>query len=186
MSLFKVTPKKAISTGAFFSSSEGAEFINQRAFREIKKHFSVIQPNTSYHLVSAGSWSLFELIIFITKQIGPCELYLTTWAISEDAALAFAELFEKNVYTKVYGVFDHTTESHKNSALTVCRSFFTKIEFAHLHAKVTVLKNEKWSISIVSTANMTTNPRYERTVVFTSPEVAQGDLLWINHLLHQK
>lgn len=183
MSLFKINKKQEEAAEMILDLPDGSEFINQTAFKNIKKHMEAIQPNRCYHMLSKGSWSVYELIVYLAKQIGPCQLVFTTWAISEEAALTFCGLKEKGIFTSVTGIFDHTTESHKNGALTICKTYFKQIAFAHLHAKVTILQNDAWKICIVSTANMTKNPRYERTIVFTRPEIAESDLTWINNLL---
>ncbi len=183
MSLFKIEPRKEDEAEMSLMLPDGSEFINPTAFRHIKKQLQALQPHKSYHLLSKGSWSLYELIVYLAKHIGSCSLVFSTWAISEEAALTFSDLQQKKVFTSVSGIFDHTTESHKNGALTICQTFFSKIAFSHLHAKVAVLHNASWNISIVSTANMTKNPRYERTIIFTNPEVATADITWLNNLL---
>ena len=114
MSLFKIQKKSDQEFEMSLSHPDGSEFINNTAFRHIKKQLSGLEANRCYHLLSKGSWSLYELIVFIAKQIGCCQLTFSTWAISEEAALTFCELKQKKTLISISGIFDHTTESHKN------------------------------------------------------------------------
>lgn len=183
MSLFEIHNKEDNSPDTHITIPDESVFINQRAFKDIKKQLSAIQRDKCYHLKSAGSWSLYELIVYLANQIGQSSLIFSTWAISEEACLAFSGLKEKKILCSVSGIFDQTTESHKNSALTICRTFFDHLAFAHLHAKVAVLQSKDWNISIVSTANMTNNPRHERTVIFTNHLVGEFDSQWLKQLI---
>ena len=53
------------------------------------------------------------------------------------------------------------------------------IKAAKCHAKVTVIQNETWGISIVSSANYTRNPRIEAGVICNSKEIAEFHKNWI-------
>jgi len=45
-----------------------------------------------------------------------------------------------------------------------------------VHAKVALLWNDKWNLSIVTSQNATDNPKLERGTIFTDPSVFEFDL----------
>jgi hypothetical protein len=44
-----------------------------------------------------------------------------------------------------------------------------------VHAKVALLWNDNWKISIITSQNATDNPKLERGIIFTDPEIFEFD-----------
>ena len=64
-------------------------------------------------------------------------------------------------------------------AFQFAQGITTSVKLAKCHAKVTVLENEHWSVTIVSSANMTNNPRIEAGVICTDLAAAEFHKKWI-------
>jgi hypothetical protein len=52
-----------------------------------------------------------------------------------------------------------------------------------IHAKVTVIENTEWTISIIGSANYTENKRKEAGVIILTRAAADQQLLWIHKSL---
>jgi hypothetical protein len=50
-----------------------------------------------------------------------------------------------------------------------------------VHAKVALLWNDQWKVSIVTSQNATDNPKLERGTIFTDPQVFNFDLKVLTH-----
>ena len=77
------------------------------------------------------------------------------------------------------GIFDYRNGIRKPAELQFLEKISTEIKPAKCHAKVTVLENDNWGISIVGSANYTRNPRIEAGVLFTLKDVAAFERNWI-------
>ena len=62
-------------------------------------------------------------------------------------------------------------------------SMSDRLVLDEVHAKVTVVYNEKFKIAVVGSANYTENNRYEAGVITTNPAVVDAQLLWMNKAL---
>jgi hypothetical protein len=69
-------------------------------------------------------------------------------------------------------IFDYRMGVRKPAELQFLQKITTEIKPAKCHAKVTVVENDNWGISIVGSANYTRNPRIEAGVLFTCRNVA--------------
>ncbi|HNX79809.1 MAG TPA: hypothetical protein PKJ24_07990, partial [Prolixibacteraceae bacterium] len=129
--------------------------------------------------VSLGDWSTHDLLFFLLEQTGPARVYFTTWAISEYAIRQLYNLIEQGMILELKGIFDYRNGIRKPAELQFLEKISTEIKPAKCHAKVTVLENDDWGISIVGSANYTRNPRIEAGVLFSVKEVAAFERNWI-------
>jgi hypothetical protein len=150
-----------------------------KANKKLQEVFGPIGQDQIQPFVSLGDWSTHDLLFFLLEQTGPARVYFTTWAISEYAIRQLYNLIEQGMILELKGIFDYRNGIRKPAELQFLEKISTEIKPAKCHAKVTVLENDQWGISIVGSANYTRNPRIEAGVLFSLKEVAAFERNWI-------
>ncbi|MCX6305512.1 MAG: hypothetical protein NT040_11140 [Bacteroidetes bacterium] len=182
MALFTLTDlkaKKEIHKSLSVSLVTQNRFAIGKVGSKIKDTIGVVSPGQSIHYVSMGDWSTHDLLFHFLSQTGPADVYFTTWAISEFAIRQLYAFVSSGLITKLSGIFDYRNGIHKPAELQFLKQITTNIKAAKCHAKVTVIQNESWGISIVTSANFTRNPRIEAGVICTDGPTAEFHKAWI-------
>jgi len=142
-----------------------------------------IHKGETIHLVSAAEWSAHDLINHLVSQTGPVDLWFTTWSISEDGLRSMLKLRDTGGITSINAVLDWRIRIRNPSAHQLARGQVDRLRVYSCHAKIYVLRNTKWGISIVSSANMTNNPRIEASVITEDPKIAGWHSNWISQVI---
>lgn len=184
MSLFKFTEGDNADALPFSDTAAPAEFFNAASLKQFKLRLDPLKANHHYHFPTGGQWSIHELMTYLLSVIGPADIWKSTWAISEDVVQSIMYLQEKKVIRSMRCIFDYKVVEQKSKAFHLAKSNFTQVTLAHCHAKVMVLKNDKWTISVFGSANDTRNPRIERECICTVPEIAEQDITWMEAVMN--
>ena len=141
----------------------------------IKDKIGEIKQDTTYHYYCRNEWGLHDIVIYIAQKIGPCKLYFCTWSIGNEAIITLNECKQQGLFSQIYGILSNRViHNHPDIYNAACNAF-DKVVLAELHAKVAVLENENWTISMFGSSNMTLNPRIERNAIVTDKIVAAAD-----------
>lgn len=190
MSLFSLNDlgKKKVDKGssAVINTSGIPVFKIGKANAKLQDVFGAIAPDQVIPYVSLGDWSTHDLLFFLLEQTGPARVWFTTWAISEYAIRQLYQFVEHGMILQLKGIFDYRNGVRKPAELQFLQQITTEIKPAKCHAKVTVIENDDWGISIVGSANFTRNPRIEAGVLFTCRNVAEFEKNWIERELANK
>ena len=138
-----------------------------------------LQPGHSYHYASAGLWSVHELLFHFLQQTGPADVTIATWSVTEDAVRMLVAGIESGILRKLRLLIDARVIRRNASAYAFVRAHAELVRITACHAKVTVIRNEHWSISINGSPNYTNNPRIESGVVTESGLIADFHTHWI-------
>ncbi len=187
MSLFSTSElgkKKSEKGSSATVSSSGAHIFKiGKANAKLTEVFGSIARDQVIPYVSLGDWSTHDLLFFLLEQTGPARVWFTTWAISEYAIRQLYQFVEHGMILQLKGIFDYRNCVHKPAELQFLQQVTTEIKPAKCHAKVTVIENDNWGISIVGSANFTRNPRIEAGTLFTCRNVAEFERNWIEREL---
>lgn len=138
-----------------------------------------LEKDSIIQFVSKAEWSTHDLLFHILKQTGPAEVTLATWSVTTPVISKISNMIETGLITKLDGLFDWRMKVRCPEAEQFMRYNCVDIRLVNCHAKVTVIKNEAWNITIVGSANLTNNPRIESGVIFTDKETADFNLIWM-------
>ena len=133
-----------------------------------------------------GAWSLHQLLEFLLLQIGPSKVMFTTWTITEDPIRAILSMIDRNLITELNAIFDYRIEKRKPEAFQLANNIVTRIGLTKCHAKVMVLQNDTWNVTVIGSSNFSKNPRIESGVIFTDRETADFTSKWIIDELKNK
>ena len=110
---------------------------------------------------------MHDLLFRIIELAGPCHVTCATWSVSREAAELLALGMSDGRILSLACLFDWRVRVRCPEAMAVARMAGVDMRVCVCHAKVTLLQNAQHSITVVSSANMTNNPRIEAGVVFT-------------------
>lgn len=138
------------------------------------------------HYYSSGAFNLIQLVLYILRQTGPAHLFLATYSISdrsittlrnhvdEGQVLSIRFLIDNRVRSISPKPFDHLLTAFPGQ--TRCRT---------LHAKVALIWNDHWHVSVVGSQNATHNPKLERGIIHTAKHIFDFDKMVLEDEFNQ-
>lgn len=139
------------------------------------------------HFTTGGRWSAHNLLHYLIGFTGPVNVWMSTYTISEDAVRLLSIMLDAGSILELHALIDKRFDGRNPRAMQFAKQRFNSLKLRDCHAKVTVLFNNEWAISMVGSANYSNNPRIERGTIFCSREVADFDKNWIEkEILNEK
>jgi hypothetical protein len=142
-----------------------------------------VEMGSTIHFVSACDWSCIDMLNVILDQIGPAEVTIATWSVSEDATRSLIESCRTGRITRLSTIFDWRIKVRRPEVFELAKFNIANIKLSTCHAKTTVIQNEKYQIALVGSANYTTNPRIETGFICCNKEVAEFHKSWMDEEL---
>jgi hypothetical protein len=138
-----------------------------------------IEDGFSYHIPCFVHWSLHDVLERLIELTGPAHVCLTSWAISEGPARKISNLLRDGKIRSLHCLFDHRVTRYCPAAMQLVQGQMGKIKLTGIHAKIVVIENDSWGISVTSTANATNKRRIEKYVITCDRIVAEFERTWI-------
>lgn len=136
----------------------------------------VIRNGYSKHFYSSGAFNLIQLIFFVLKQTGPAHLFLTSYSISMDSITALRRKLDAGDILSARFLIDNRVRSISPKPFDFLISSFPGCyRCCALHAKVALIWNDAWHVSVVGSQNATHNPKLERGIIHTDKTVFDFD-----------
>ncbi len=135
-----------------------------------------IEQGKDKHFYSDGAFNLIQLITYLLKQTGPAHVFLTSYSIAEDSLGTLRRKLEKGDILSVRFIIDSRVKSMSPKPFDVLtHSFPGCYRCRAVHAKVALVYNEDWQLTVIGSQNATRNPKLERGIIHTSAEVFNFD-----------
>lgn len=176
---------KKLEPGAFKHFPSGSHRLGG-SLRELESCISELVPDQAQQFATAGRWSLHQLLEFLLRKTGPCRLWMTTWTITEEPMRALLMMMREGLILELNAVLDYRIEKRKPEAFQLASQIITRIKLTKCHAKLLVLKNENWNVTVLGSANFSNNPRIEAGVIFTDKGSADFHSQWIDEVIDGK
>lgn len=138
---------------------------------ELEKVIGDIQKDETIHCLSLGNWSMHHLIEYLLNITGSAEVIIMTWSIKNTGVQTLLRLQEQGQITDLKCVFDNRVKAMCPEAWQLAENNIP-CRLTKNHSKVTIIRNEQFSIAVISSANMTHNPRIEAYVITESKPTA--------------
>ncbi len=138
-----------------------------------------VDHGKTVHWVSRGDWSMHQLLYKLLEKTGPADVYISSYAFSEKPARALADMKHNGIIQKLFCVIDSRIDVRSASALAMIKNMADYHKLTTTHAKVTLIKNKNWLLTVVGSANYTTNKRYETGFICSDAEVFNLHQTWI-------
>lgn len=140
----------------------------------LSKHIGNIEQNSVINFWSFGRYAMHDVINYIIRKIGPCVVSACTWAISEKAVQLILNRMLDGLITDFRLWIDPRVKVRNPTPLAMCLNKFPVV-ISPVHAKVALLENANWKVSVCGSLNFTTNPQPERGVIQTFESVYNSD-----------
>ncbi len=138
-------------------------------------------PGIAKHFYSNGAFNLIQLVVYLLSQTGPAHVFLSTYSISIESLTVLRRLREKNQIIDIKFLIDNRVKSISPIPFELLSvSFPGQFRSCALHAKVALIWNERWNISVVGSQNATHNPKLERGVIHTDPRIWEFDFTMLS------
>lgn len=147
--------------------------------KDLSAKLGPIEMGSSYHIVSNAEWSLHDVLALLLEKTGPADVWITTWAISENPVREILQLLDAGLIRALNCLFDSRIKSQCPDAYQLIKGNFKRIGLTDIHAKQLVIINDSWAISVSSSANMTNKRRIEKYVICCDRAAADFDREWI-------
>ena len=123
--------------------------------------------------LTAGQFSLNDLIEHILNQTGPADLYMTTWAASKEGIKRAFQFLHNSKVRKIRFMIDVGAKKVRDESFSdLLDSYGDSIRTTKIHAKFVIIRNEKWDIVIRTSANLNRNQRVENFEIDDDKEFA--------------
>lgn len=145
----------------------------------------VISHGKTKHFYSNGAFNLIQLTLYVLKQTGPADVFISTYSIAEDSITALRRLYESGNIRSIQFIIDNRVRTISPKPFEhLVKAFPGCYRCTALHAKVVCISNKDWHISIVGSQNATHNPKLERGIIHTDPEVWMFDIKNLQHVFN--
>jgi len=127
----------------------------------------------------SSEFQLYHLLEYILEQTGPAKVILTTFSVSEEFVRKLVQLQEKGLINALGIIADHRTAVKALRLTLFTNAIADDLHLGNNHAKVLLIKNKNWKVSVVTSQNQTRGNRIECGMICTDPEIYNNLLLSI-------
>lgn len=166
----------------FIESDDSLDFVICKNPDKLNRLIQAIELGKTVHYLSDGDWSMHDLVIELLKKYNPAELFITTYALREHSVRQILLAQQSGHIKSVCMILDYRAKVRTPEVFQLASLNFNKIFLYGIHAKVTILKSPVGYITIIGSANWTSNPRVECGVITMDPRAAEFHISWINKI----
>ena len=156
---------KGQSLPSFIADSEKA----------LTRSIGQLENGREHHFYSWGNFNLVRLISYLIKQTGPAYVFMTSYSFSQKSIEQLQHKISKGEILSFKVILDNRVRVMSPKPFQMIASSFD-YRCISVHAKVALIWNDRWKISIVTSQNATDNPKLERGTIFTDQQVFNFDL----------
>lgn len=179
--LFEI-PKNNNGDKSSIENFDTKKYISEIVNNDLSASFGMLKMGVSYEYDTINKWNMHDLLVYCLAQTGTADVYICTWAIKPYPANIISDLKNKNFIKYLHCTLDYRVPRTAPEAYTIIENCSDKINLVRAHAKLTVIENEHWGISITGSANYTQNTRAEVGVLTCNKEIANYRKTWIQKL----
>lgn len=155
-------------------NSEASVFVSD-SDKSLTKAIGQLQNGLTTHFYSWGNFNLVRLMMYILKQTGPAHAFMTSYSFSQKSIeLLNLKLSQKQLLS-FRVIIDSRVKTMSPIPFQMLMNSFD-YRCTSIHAKIALIWNDNWKITILTSQNATDNPKMERGTIFTDPSVFDFDL----------
>lgn len=142
----------------------------------------LITPGRDKHFYSKGAFNLIQLVLYLLKQTGPAHLFISSYSIAEESLATLRRKLDEGEILSIRFLVDNRVRSISPKPFDyLVTSFPDAYRCCALHAKVALIYNDHYHLTVVGSQNATHNPKLERGIIHTSTDIFQFDLNMLSH-----
>ncbi len=133
-----------------------------------------LEPGRCIHFYSWANFNLVKLMLYLLKQTGPAHVMMTSYSFSQKSIEALYARKQSGLIQSIRVLVDNRVKVMSPKPFQMLAGSFD-YRCTSVHAKVALIWNDTWKISVITSQNATDNPKLERGVIYTDPEVFNFD-----------
>ncbi len=149
------------------------EFADDKT-KTLIKSIGQLQNGKTTHYYSYGNFNLVRLIAHLLKQTGPANIFMTSYSFSQASIEQLLNYRQKGLITSFRVIVDNRVKTMSPIPFQMLSTAFD-YRCTSIHAKVALIWNDTWNITIATSQNATDNPKMERGTIFTDIETFNFD-----------
>jgi hypothetical protein len=149
------------------------EFADDKS-KTLIKSIGQLQNGKTTHYYSYGNFNLVRLLAHLLKHTGPANIFMTSYSFSQTSIEQLLNYRQKGLITSFRIIVDNRVKTMSPIPFQMLSTAFD-YRCTSIHAKVALLWNDNWNITIVTSQNATDNPKMERGTIFTDIETFNFD-----------
>ena len=118
-----------------------------------------------------GQFSLIDSLVYLSGQIGPCDMSISTWTAGNEDLGHMAELLAAGSFRSVRWLVDRSFVTRQPAYCSRLRELFgdDSIRTTRTHSKFVVMRNDDYDLAIRTSMNLNHNPRAENIEISDDP-----------------
>jgi len=177
------TKENVNEANSLFTTHREVNFVDEKE-QILTKNIGDIIRGRDIHYYSYGNFNLVRLIVYLLKQTGPAHVFMTSYSFSQRSIEQLLNLREKGKLLSMKVIIDNRVKTMSPKPFEMLSSSFD-YRCSAIHAKVALIYNPRWKISIVTSQNATDNPKMERGTIFTNPDIFNFDFTALTNEFNQ-
>jgi hypothetical protein len=145
------------------------------ADKSLTKAIGQLQNGLTTHFYSWGNFNLVRLMVYILRQTGPAHAFMTSYSFSQKSIEQLNLKLSQKQLLSFRVIIDNRVKTMSPVPFQMLISSFD-YRCTSIHAKIALIWNENWKITILTSQNATDNPKMERGTIFTDAKVFDFDL----------
>jgi len=154
--------------------SEGSVFVAD-SDKNLTKAIGQLQNGLTTHFYSWGNFNLVRLMMYILIQTGPANAFMTSYSFSQKSIEQLNLKLSQKQLLSFRVIIDNRVKTMSPIPFQMLMNSFD-YRCTSIHAKIALIWNEDWKITILTSQNATDNPKMERGTIFTDESVFDFDL----------
>lgn len=140
----------------------------------LTRSIGTLEIGKNIHFYSWANFNLVKLILYLLKQTGPSSLMMTSYSFSQKSIEALNARKVSGLIRDIKVLVDNRVKVMSPKPFQMLAGSF-EYRCTSVHAKVALIWNDIWRISIITSQNATDNPKLERGIIYTDPKVFEFD-----------
>ena len=165
------TPQTETNT---LKSNLGPKVLINDSDQTLTSAIGLLENGKQHHYYSHGSFNLVRLICHLLKQTGAANVMLTSYSFSRESIEMLQNRIQRQSILTFKVLLDNRVRVMSPLPFQMITASFD-YRCISVHAKVALIWNDDWKITIVTSQNATDNPKLERGVIYTDSEIFDFD-----------
>ncbi|HPS51898.1 MAG TPA: hypothetical protein PK892_14430 [Bacteroidales bacterium] len=127
------------------------------------------------HYYSFGNYNLVRLLVYLLRQTGPAHVFMTSYSFSQKSIEQLQKRIERGEILSFRIIIDNRVKTMSPKPFQMLSTCFD-YRCLSIHAKIALIWNDQWKITVITSQNATDNPKMERGVIYTDSKLFEFDL----------
>lgn len=146
------------------SSPAQRRITSKESFKSVGECVGEVSKGMALFAITRGQFSMIDVVLYLTKNIGISQLSLWTWAIADYEVEVVEKLLDMGEILDSVLIVDYSASKRNLGILNRWRERFgeDKVKVCMNHAKIARIWNDDYKFLVRGSMNLNFNPRFEQ------------------------